>query len=124
MSTKVFSLGVVLTVTTGRFLVDDIGDLYDLLNHMTGDNLFTHQLPRAGEACQGALLAQHPQLKDVVVPDLSTADGYRHWLAGQEQLFGAELPVEPLESWRHKDAMAELSEMAGDDSRIIPVIAP
>ena len=45
-----FPLRVVLTVTTGRLLTElkdnqnnGIGDLYDILNHMTGDTLFLHQ---------------------------------------------------------------------------------
>ena len=49
--TKTFDLGTVLTVTTGRLLTD-IGNLYEILNFMTGDDLMTHQLPRATEACK------------------------------------------------------------------------
>lgn len=36
-----------LTLGTGR-LVCPITDLYAALNQITGDNLYTHQLPRAG----------------------------------------------------------------------------
>ena len=47
MSTvREFPLGVVLSITTGKLLCP-IGDVYDILNFLTGDNLFTHQLPRA-----------------------------------------------------------------------------
>jgi hypothetical protein len=114
MTTKDFSLAAVLTVVTGRFLVGDIGELYDILNHMTGDNLFTHQLARAGEVCEKPLLAQHPQLGAVEVPDLAgDADAYKQWVANQEAIFGAMLSVEPLESWQHRDPVTELAEMIG-----------
>jgi len=36
--------------------------VYDILNYMTGDSLFTHQLPRASDECKPFLLEQFPQL--------------------------------------------------------------
>jgi hypothetical protein len=120
MSTKQFGLGAVLTVTTGRFLVKDIDKLYGILNHMTGDNLFTHQLPRAADACAGPLLAQFPQLAGVVVPQLDGRAEYEVWLASRARVLGSVFDVEPLESWQHRDALAELAEMT--DKPIIPII--
>lgn len=37
--------------------------VYKILNHMTGDSLFTHQLPRAGRWAGPLLLARYPQLE-------------------------------------------------------------
>ena len=66
---KTFSLRVVLSVVTGRLLTEPkgprdngIGDLYEILNHMTEDNLFTHQLPRANKECKPWLLRWFPEL--------------------------------------------------------------
>jgi len=66
---KKFSLGTILTVTTGRLLTepksaDDngIGDLYKLLDHMTNDSNFTHQLGRVLEECKPYLLKWFPEL--------------------------------------------------------------
>ncbi len=60
---RAFHIGDILSVTTGIFVSPDgIGGLYDILNYMTGDDLYTHQLPRASQQCRPALLAQHPQL--------------------------------------------------------------
>jgi len=42
-----------------------IGEAYKVLNFMTGNNLFRHQLPLAFEACQPAIFAQHPWLKNL-----------------------------------------------------------
>ena len=44
----VYDLGTVLSVTTGTLLTK-IGNVYKILNYMTGDNLFTHQLPRVSK---------------------------------------------------------------------------
>lgn len=108
-----FTLGAVLTVTTGRLLCP-IDELYQILNHMTGDNLMTHQLIRAGDVCKGPLLAQFPQLSDVEVPKLDDEDAYRAWLGTQTALYGEHFDVEPLESWEHMNPLTELADMVGD----------
>lgn len=115
-----FNLGAVLTVTTGRLLCS-FDDLYGILNHMTGDNLFTHQLPRASEACEKPLLAQFPQLADVQVPEvLSGKDDVEAWLNTQQTVYGDTFDVEPLESWRHIDPITELAGKTGKP--VIPVV--
>jgi hypothetical protein len=60
---KQFHLGDILSITTG-VLVSPRGmdGVYDILNFMTSESLFTHQLPRAGRICGPALLRQHPEL--------------------------------------------------------------
>lgn len=100
-STRVFDLGAILSVTTGRLLCS-MDDLYGILNWMTGDSLFTHQLPRAGEECQGPLLAQHPDLAGIIVPKgLSGEETCRAWLAVQAARFGYSRMVAPLAEGKH-----------------------
>lgn len=122
---RMFGLGAILTVTTDVFLVADIGDIYELLNYMTSDNLFTHQLPRAAGECKPALLAQHPQLADIAVPELPDADAYMTYLANLEKVHGAELAVTPLEGDAHKriNPLIELADMM-PGKPIITVVAP
>lgn len=115
MTTKSFHLGDILSVTTG-YLVSPrhIDGVYDVLNHMTGDNLFTHQLPRASDECSPHLLAQHPDLAEVPVPD--EFDGKEHverWLAEQVARFGEYRDVAPLAEADHTriDPIAELQMM-------------
>ncbi len=43
---KTFPLAQVLSITTGRLFCDMDG-IYEILNFLTNDNLFTHQLPGA-----------------------------------------------------------------------------
>lgn len=144
MDTKSFSLRTILTVTTGRLLTkgggdrdNGIGDLYKILDWMTGDNLFTHQLPRAGEECRPWLLKWFPELAPCSV-GLSKLDewisksrdgtetGIIMWLAEQKMMFPAlkdfyDVPQIPS-GHVVKDPMEELIEMRGGDHGIIPVV--
>lgn len=115
-----FTLGTVLSITTGRLLCP-IGDVCQILHYMTGDSLFTHQLPRVRKMCEKPLLAQFPQLADVQVPEaLSGEESCRLWLDGQESLYGNIFDVEPLESWNHINPLTELAQMT--NKPIIPVV--
>lgn len=60
---KEFHISDILSITTGR-LVSTRGmqGIYDILNYLTGDNLFTHQLPRASEECEPYLKRNYPKL--------------------------------------------------------------
>jgi len=120
LAVRQFSLGAVLTVTTGRLLCD-IGDLYKILDYMTGDTLFTHQLPRASEECQEPLLEQHPHLRGVEVPRLEGWEAYAAWLKGQAAVLGDPLEVQPLAAVDHThiDPLVELKQMAGDKPIIV-----
>lgn len=63
--TKDFHLGDVLSITTGVLVsFRSMEGIYDILNFMTGDDLFTHQLPRATDECKPHLLEQFPELKE------------------------------------------------------------
>jgi hypothetical protein len=63
--TKTFTLAAVLTITTGR-LVSSMDDVYEILNHITGDNLFTHVLPRALRFAAPLLLGEESPLPALV----------------------------------------------------------
>jgi len=51
--TKKFHIGDLVSVGTGYLMPPNgIGGVYQLLNHLTGDNLMTHQLPMAAKQMQ------------------------------------------------------------------------
>jgi hypothetical protein len=63
---KQFHLGDILSITTGKLLSQSKMDgVYNILNFMTGEELYTHQLGRAAEVCRPYLLAYFPEFKDV-----------------------------------------------------------
>lgn len=113
-----FHLGDILSVTTGLLVSPrHIEGVYDILDWMTGDNLFTHQLPRAARECRDPLLRQHPDLADVQFPD--EFDGKEHveaWLAEQVERFGETRPVAPIDPERHLriDPVDEMRMMRPD----------
>ena len=132
--TKDFPLGTVLTVTTHRLLCE-MDDLYEILEHLTGTTLLTHQLPRAGKACKEPLLTQFPALRDITVPDLDSRETYQAWMASQESIYGTTLPVAPLDEgiYERKDPVTEAIEEIGRRhqcsteeaaKRVVPVVVP
>jgi hypothetical protein len=119
MAAESFALGDVLSITTGRLVSrDHIDGVYRILNHMTGDDLYTHQLPRACDECAPVLLAQHPQLAAIEPPDEFTdATHVERWLAEQEVIYGEWLPVEPVAEGVHAriHPLEEACDMVGAD---------
>ena len=105
-------INVAITCETDKVLFDDIGDMYKFLNWMTGDNLYTHQLPRAMDACRPFLEQQIPWLKDCNREEI-TKENAHEYLERQIALHGETVDVEPLPegAWEHKDAIMELLEM-------------
>lgn len=118
--TRTFGLGEVLSVTTGRLLCE-LGDLYGILNYLTGDNLFTHQLPRAMDEAAPRVLACFPHLVGVGVPELTGMEQVQSWLAAVEPTLGTEFPLEPLpeRDHTHISPFAELRMMRPD----LPIVA-
>ena len=119
-----FHLGDVLSITTGILLSPDgMNGVYRILNHMTGDDLFTHQLPRAAEECRPTLREQHPALAGIEPPELDGEAAAMAWLAEQVTEYGEMFDVEPLSAGDHMriNPLAELSMMA-PHMEIIPVV--
>ena len=130
-----FHLGDVLSITTGRLVSPRHMDgVYDILNFMTEDNLFTHQLPRACDECKPYLLKQFPQLNtafiqsackilDREVENRNSRDpengepmplNITAWLEELTKRYGEYLEVEtiPKEAHEKKNPLAEMQEMA------------
>ena len=99
MQTKKFHLGDVLSITTG-WLVSPrgMGGVQDILDFMTGDNLFTHQLPWV--RCKPYLLEQFPQLAEVDASGVNI-ENHRRWLAEQVAKYGEEFEVKPIPKGAH-----------------------
>lgn len=125
MTDKPYALADILTMTTGRLLsTRGIEAVYDITNHMTGDNLMTHQLPRAADTCGPALLAQHPQLDGVAPPDDIDTPDLMAWIANAEREHGTHLPVTPLPvgAWEFRNPIEELCDMVGPERVIVATL--
>lgn len=119
---KMFKLGEVLSVA-GNSLMCEMSGVYRILNYMTGDNLFTHQLPRAVKECKPYILKQHPGLKkyvDELDPTVTTKN-WKKVLSKCYDIYGLVLSVEPIPMDDHtkKEPIQELIDMVGKDKVII-----
>lgn len=144
MSEKKFPLRVVLTVTTGRLLTESkgernngIGDLYQLLDHMTGDSAFTHQLGRFADECKPWLLQWFPELEmdaeslphlDRLIseaPTDRTSSQINAWLAWAEARYSLKPTYSigqiPHDDHERKHPYDELVAMRGTDDGIVVV---
>jgi hypothetical protein len=69
--TKRFHISDLLSVVPGAIVsTRHMDGVYDILNWMTRDDLFTHQLPRAARECEPHLLRQFPWLADASMDTL------------------------------------------------------
>lgn len=118
-----FDVGDILSVTDGRLLSKrHMQGVYDILNYMTKDSLFTHQLPRASEVCRPYLREQH---SDLVITDIPEFTGdeeeqlkiLNEWL----EQFGPPRLVQclPAGVWNHINPIEELCDMVGPEKVFI-----
>ncbi len=123
MGTKLFHLSDILRVSTGRLVsTRHVNGLYDILNFMTGDNLFTHQLPRAADECRPYLLMEMPWLKEVDASAVS-GENWQLWLQELIVKYGEWHEVRQIHPEDHAviDPIEELRQMA-PGKEILPII--
>ncbi len=135
MNAKSFPIAVILNFADGRLLTT-MDDVYVFANFMTGDNLMTHQLPRAFRAVSPALKKQLPFLdspsfkneQECLTGLLQCATdkklAIKTWLTVQARLFGAHHQVTPLTDWMEQDPISELIQMRESKDGIILVRPP
>lgn len=110
-----FHIGDIVSVTTGVLVAPrGINAMYDILDYMTNDHNFTHQLPRVAKECAPELLRQHPQLAEIESHGIGR-DNWQPWLAAIEAKYGEMLPVKPMASVLHvhQNPVSELVENMG-----------
>ncbi len=59
MNEKNFDLGTVLTITSGRLLTD-MDNVYKILNYLSNDTIYSHQIPRVMRIAQSYVLGRYP----------------------------------------------------------------
>lgn len=137
MPSKSFPIAVILNFADGRLLTS-IEDVYTFANFMTGDSLFTHQLPRAFREISPVLKKQLPFLaspefaKDQEILTRSLDGAAREcvrpiiddWLKDVAGSYGAEHMVTPLTEWMRQDPVSELIQMRESREGIVVVQAP
>lgn len=116
---KEFKIEVVLSAIQGVLLCK-IGEVYEVLNFLTGDNLYTHQLPRAGQVCRVKVFQQHPFLKTIDLEGVTTQN-WKQVIDKIKELHPHTISLTPIDNWHHIDPVEEAAEMMGGTDKIITV---
>lgn len=120
-ASRSFHLGDVLSITTGILLSPRrIEGIYDILNFMTGDSLYTHQLPRVSKEARPFLIEQHPWLADIDSTGCD-AETYEAMMAGWIAKHGETVSVQPMPKDAHEriDPLSELAESIHPEKIIV-----
>lgn len=105
-----------------------IGGVYEVLNFMTGDNLFTHVLPRAFKQCSPVLEVQFPWLKTMreTIELSKTQCKTGEWngvfvgiCEHYRESYGDSFEPIPLLLWQRRNPLEELADMVGEDKIIV-----
>ncbi|MBP5684567.1 MAG: hypothetical protein J6X02_04865 [Bacilli bacterium] len=111
---KYFDLGAILNITTRR-LFTSMDDIHDILSYLTGNKLYTHQLPRAEDFAQPYILSLYPELKGVGVDvEIHSAEDAKAFVDEQKKIFGEKLPLRPMpksNGYSYVDPIEEAVEM-------------
>lgn len=119
--TREFHIGDVLSVTTDRLVSPRrMEGIYDILNFMAGESVYTHQIPRVGLEAAKTLVQQHPFLSDINAKDISK-ENWRDWLDEIIAKYGERLMIAPMTQDQHEriDPLSELAEMFHPDQIIV-----
>jgi hypothetical protein len=123
MTTKDFPTAAVLSTITGRLVCEDgIGGVYEVLNWMTGEDVYTHQIPRISKEAAAALIAAQPALsKAIEEADRVTPDNWREWLAVWTERYGETIACPRMTVDQHEriDPLSEAAEKFHPDRIII-----
>lgn len=118
---KTFPTQDVLGTITG-VLIGDIGGIYEVLNWMSGESVFTHQLPRISQEAVPVVLAMHPHLQQAI--DEASQISPDNWQAHRDMWidrYGPEIAVPKMTADDHEriDPLSELSEKVHPDKIIV-----
>lgn len=123
METKEFPLADVMSATTGRLVSPrGIQGVYEVLNWMTGEGVFTHQLPRIGKEAALVVLAAHPQLAQAYIEAKKVnRDNWMEWSATWTERYGETLSVPKMTTGQHEriDPVSELAEKVHPENIIM-----
>jgi len=110
-----FDLATILSVVDGH-LFTEIDNIYKILDYMTGESNFTHQLPRLSKECALVILERYPQLVEFKTNE-GRIENWKEVLNNAIKKFGNEFEIEPLknEEFIHIDPFLELEQMVGKD---------
>jgi hypothetical protein len=125
-----FHPSVVATIIVGNMLsYNRMEGVYKILNHMTGEAVFTHQIGRIMQEASPVLKKALPEFTEWVNESgyglVLDEDSHKEWLGRLTKRWGEELEVPVMDVNQHEsiDPFSELAEKMHPD-KIIQVDVP
>lgn len=119
--TKDFPTEDVLSTCTGR-LIGHIDGVYQVLNWMTGESVFTHQIPRISREAAPVVLAAHPELQLAYAEaDQVNTENWQFWRDTWIKRYGPMISVPKFSTDQHEriDPLSELAEKVHPDKIVV-----
>jgi hypothetical protein len=106
--------------------MSDFAQMQEVIEHLCGGPVWTHELLAVADACRDEVLRQRPDLADVVVPDLTSISDkgafLNDWLIGQAKTYGDRVTLNGgLAARRNKGPIETLTDLVGAE-RVIPIV--
>lgn len=88
MLSKNFHIGDILSITTEKLVSPrKIKAVYEILNFMTGEDIFTHQLSDFADICKPFLIQQMPWLAEITAEEVNE-ENWESWLTDIGKKYG------------------------------------
>lgn len=107
---KSFHISDVLTAVTGKlYSLRHMEGVYDIMGHLSGEDLMTHQLVRAFKVFTPVLAERFPELAAITAPDVTNTKQLEEFIAQVASDHGEFIELEPLNDiWESIDPLEEL----------------
>ncbi|MEO9231534.1 MAG: hypothetical protein ABI216_21650 [Devosia sp.] len=99
-----------------------IGGVHQVLNWMTGEPVFTHQLPRICREAVPVMLARMPELQSAIdEAEQVTGENYLEWLERWTKRYGLVIAIPKMNHTEHEriDPMSEAAQHFAPDNIIV-----
>ena len=89
-----------------------------VLNYLTGDSVYTHQIPRVMPIAKSYILSLYPELTGVGdTVEINSFDDAKAFISEQKKVFGNKLPLSPMgktDGYSHVDPIEEAVDMISE----------
>ena len=95
-------------------------NLYDILNYLSSDEIYTHQIPRVMKVAKSYVLEKYPQLDGVgKVVVINNEQDVKTFIDEQKNIYGDSFGLSPMpnEMYQHIDPIDEIIEMRSGKTR-------
>ena len=120
---KAFPISDALSAATGILVSENgIGGVYEVLGWMTGESVYTHQIPRISREAAPVILAAHPQLAEAYEEAKRVnRENWREWLAIWKSRYGETLEVPKFTTAQHEyiDPISEIAATVHPDNLLV-----